>query len=183
MSFRKTLLTLCAGCAIGLAAVNVPPPSVDLPSPGDGKVATAVLSGGCFWGVEAVFERLKGVIACDPSQISYGKPLQIFFAVAHGPTRITRQGPDVGAQYRSVIFYSTDAQKNVAKAYIAQIGRSHVFRDAIATGVSLLPGFFPAEDHHRHYLQRNPLDPCIVPNDWPRLRALEEQFPGLLNRH
>jgi len=214
MTYCKTLwvsilVLLCVGC---LTAANVPPPATDLPSPGAGKVATAVLSGGCFWGVEAVYERLKGVIAVvagyaggkaedahyervgsgrtkhaesvqityDPSQISYGKLLQVFFAVVHDPTQIDRQGPDFGPQYRSVIWYSTDGQKQVAQAYITQIARAHVFRDPIATAVSLLPGFFPAEDHHQHYLQHNPNDPYIVQNDMPKLRALEQQFPDLL---
>ena len=212
MTFGKTLLLLCLACAASLKAANVPPPAVDLPNPGAGKVATAVLAGGCFWGVEAVFERLKGVIAVvagyaggkaedanyervssgrtkhaesvqityDPAQISYGKLLQVFFAVAHDPAQIDRQGPDSGPQYRSAIFYSSDAQKKVAQAYITQIERAHVFRDPIATQVSLLTGFFPAEDHHQHYVQRNPNDPYVVQNDLPKLKALEQQFPDLL---
>jgi len=214
MNFGKALLLIGAGCAVSLAAVNVPPPAVDLPPAGDGKAATAVVSGGCFWGVEAVFEQLRGVIsvvagyaggkaadahyeivssgrtkhaesveiAYDPSQISYGKLLQIFFAVVHDPTEINRQGPDFGPQYRSAIFYATDAQKNVALAYIAQLQQARVFKKPIATEVSLLPGFFPAEEHHQHYLQRNPDDPYIVQNDLPKLRALAEQFSGLLKR-
>src|SRR5664279_2382079 len=159
MSFR-TLLWVPLLVVFNLAAANVPPPATDLPSPAAGKVATAVLSGGCFWGVEAVFERVKGVInvvagyaggkaeeahyetvgsgrtrhaesvmiTYDPSQISYGKLLQVFFAVAHDPTQIDRQGPDFGPQYRSVIFFSTEAQKKVAQAYIRQLERAHVFR-------------------------------------------------------
>jgi len=214
MNFGKALLLISAGCAVSLAAVNVPPPAADLPPAGGGKVATAVVSGGCFWGVEAVFEQLQGVTAVvagyaggkaedahydrvssgrtkhaesvqityDPSQISYGKLLQVFFAVAHDPTQINRQGPDFGLQYRSAIFYSTDGQKQVAQAYIAQIQRAHVFREPISTEVSLLPGFFPAEEHHQHYLQRNPDDPYIVQNDLPKLKALEQQFPDLLKR-
>ena len=218
MSFRKVpwaswLVVLSVGCA-NLTAANVPAPAVDLPSPGAGRVATAVLSGGCFWGVEAVFERLKGVIAVvagyaggkaadaqyekvstgrtghaesvqityDPSQISYGKLLQVFFAVAHDPTELNRQGPDVGPQYRSAIFYSAEAQKKVAQEYIAQIGRAKVFRDPIVTQVSLLPGFFPAEEPHQHFLQRNPDNPYIVANDLPKLKDLERQFPELLKQ-
>ena len=208
MSFRKTWwVALLVG--FHLTAANVPPPATDLPSPGQGKVATAVLSGGCFWGVEAVFERLKGVlnvvagyaggkaeeahyetvgsrrtrhaesvmITYDPSQISYGKLLQVFFAVAHDPTQIDRQGPDFGPQYRSVIFYANDAQKKVAQAYITQIERARVFRDPIATQVSVLPGFFPAEESHQHFLQRNPNNPYIVQNDLPKLKALETAIP------
>jgi peptide-methionine (S)-S-oxide reductase len=206
--------TLWAGIllAASLTAANVPPPATDLPSPGAGKVATAVLSGGCFWGVEAVFERLKGVTAVvsgyaggkaeeahyervetgrtkhaesvqityDPSQISFGKLLQVFFAVAHDPTEVDRQGPDYGPQYRSVIWYSSDGQKDVAQAYIRQIGQAHVFHGSIATQVSLLPGFFPAESHHQHFLEHNPGNPYIVQNDLPKLRALQQQFPDLL---
>lgn len=201
-------------CGASLMAANVPPPAVDLPAPGAGKVATAVFAGGQFWGTEAVFERLKGVIAVmagyaggkaedaqeskvvtgktkhveavqityDPSQISYGKLMQVFFAVAHDPTQIDRQGPDLGSQYRSVIFYSTDGQKQVAQAYIRQIERAHAFHDPLTTQVSLLTGFFPAEDHHQHYVQRNPNDPYVVQNDAPRLKALAEQFPDLLKQ-
>ena len=200
---------LCASIA---AAADVPPPAVDLPPPAVGKVATAVLAGGQFWGMEAVFEHLKGVIAVvagyaggkaedaqeekvvsrrtkhaeavqityDPSQVSYGKLLQVFFAVAHDPTQIEGQGPDVGPEYRSIIFYSTDGQKQVAQAYVRQLEKAHVFHDAIATQVSLLPGFFPAEEHHQRYAQRNPNNPYVVQNVRPKLKALEQQFPDLL---
>ncbi len=199
-------------CAARLTAANVPPPAIDLPQPAAGKVATLVLAGGNFWAMEAVFERMKGVIAViagyaggkaedaqeskvvtgrtkhveavqvtyDPSQISYGKLLQVFFAVAHDPTQIDRQGPDAGSQYRSVIFYSTDGQKQVAQAYIRQIERAHVFHDPLTTQVSLLPGFFPAEDHNQHYAKRNPNDPYVVQNILPKLQALEQQFPDML---
>jgi peptide-methionine (S)-S-oxide reductase len=213
MSFYKTLwMAVLVGCAANLTAANVPALATDLPSPGAGNVATAVLSGGCFWGVEAVYERLTGVIdvvagyaggkaadaqyekvetgrtghaesvqiTYDPSQISYGKLLQVFFAVVHDPTEIDRQGPDFRPQYRSVIFYSSDAQKKVAQAYIAQIERARVFSDPIATRVSVLPGFFPAEESHQHFIQRNPGNPYAVQNDLPKLRALAKQFPELL---
>jgi peptide-methionine (S)-S-oxide reductase len=196
----------------GLAAANVPPPAVDLPPPSGGKVATLVLSGGSFWGVEAVFERVRGVIAViagyaggkpedahfdlvgagrtkhaesvqityDPAQIAFGKLLQVFFAVVHDPTQIDRQGPDYGPQFRSVIWFSNDAQKKVAQAYITQIARSHAFRDPIMTQVAVLMGFFPAEQNQQHYVQRNPNDPYVVQNVMPRIQALEQQFPDLL---
>ena len=202
-------LLLCASAAV---AADVPPPAVDLPPSAGGKVATVVLAGGQFWGMEAVFERLKGVIAVIagyaggkaedaqetkvvtrrtrhaeavqityvPSQISYGKLLQVFFAVAHDPTQVNGQGPDIGAEYRSVIFYSTDGQKQVAQSYIRQLDKAHVFHDAIDTQVSLLPGFYPAEDHHQHYAQHNPNNPYIKQNVEPKLKALEQQFPDLL---
>ena len=203
---------LGAICASTLTAANVPPPAVDLPAPAAGKVATAVLAGGQFWGVEAVLQKLKGVIAVvpgyaggkaedaqesmvvarktkhaesvqityDPSQISYGRLLQVFFAVVHDPTQIDRQGPDIGPQFRSVIFYSSDGQKQVAQAYIKQIEKAHVFHDPIATQVTLLPGFFPAEDHHRQYVRQNPNDPYVMQNISPKLQALQQQFPDLL---
>jgi peptide-methionine (S)-S-oxide reductase len=207
----KTALMLAVTAAT-LFAADVPPPKIDLPAPGAGKVATAVLAGGQFWAMEAIFMRLKGVIAAlpgyaggkaedahedrvvtgktkhadavqityDPSQISYGKLLQVYFAVAHDPTQINRQGPDFGSQFRSVIFYSSDGQKQVAQAYIAQIDKAHVFHDPIATQLSLLTGFFPAEDHHMHYVQHNPNDPDVVQNVRPKLDALQQQFPDLL---
>jgi peptide-methionine (S)-S-oxide reductase len=152
--------------------------------------------------MEAVFEELKGVIGVwagytrgkaedaqepesvqilyDPNRISYGKLLQVLFAVAHDPTAIDRQGPDAGPQFRSVIFYSTDGQKQVAQAYIKQIDRAHVFQAPITTQVALLPGFFTAEDHNQHYVKRNPNDPYVVENIVPKLKALRGQFPDLL---
>ena len=200
---------LLAGC---LSAATVPPPAVDLPPTPAGKVATMVVAGGQFWGPEAIFEELKGVIAVvagytggkaedanfdavaagrtkhaeavqityDPSQITYGKLLQIFFAVVHDPTQMGRQGPDVGPQFRSAIFCSSDAQKKVAQAYIAQINRARVFRDPIVTEVSTLQGFFTAEAHQQHYVQRNPADPYVVANIEPKLTTLMNQFPDLL---
>jgi peptide-methionine (S)-S-oxide reductase len=203
------LLATTAGL---LAAANVPPPKIDLPGPGGGKVATTVLAGGNFWSMEAIFERLNGVIAVipgyaggkaedahedrvvtgktrhaqavqityDPSQISYGKLLQVFFALAHDPTQIDRQGPDAGSQFRSVIFYSTDGQKQVAQAYIAQIQKAKTFSDPIATQVTTLTGFFPAESHHLHYARQNPNDPYVKQNVAPKVQALEQQFPDLL---
>jgi peptide-methionine (S)-S-oxide reductase len=205
------LVSILAGCAW---AANVPPPAVDLPRPASGKVATAVLAGGCFWGVEGVFEKLNGVIAVvagfaggkaeqanyetvssgrtrhaesvqityDPAIVSYGKLLQVFFAVAHDPTEVDRQGPDFGPQYRSVIFFANDAQKRVAQQYISQLEHAHVFGNPIATQVTTLTGFFPAEAYHQHYLQQHPNDPYIVANDMPKLKALEEQFPELVKR-
>lgn len=201
---------LLAPCC--LLAANVPPPAVDLPALGAGKVATAVLAGGNFWSAEAVFERLKGVIAAvagyaggtaedarsaavasgrtkhaesvqityDPALISYGTLLQIFFSVVHDPTEVDRQGPDFGAQFRSVIFYSSDAQKKIAQAYISQIQHGHVFHRPITTQVSLLQGFFPAEESQQHYVQRNPHDPYVGQNVQPKLKELEVQFPNLL---
>lgn len=206
------LWAACLLCAAALLAANVPPPAVDLPAPGDGKAATAVLGGGQFWDMEAVFERLKGVIAVvtgysggkaedaqetrvtsgrtrhaecvqityDPSRISYGNLLHVFFAVAHDPTQVNRQGQFSGPPFRSVIFYSSDGQKQVAQAYIRQIDHAHVYLTPIETQVSLLTGFFPAESHNQHYVQRNPNAPYVTQDVTPKLKALEEQFPNLL---
>ena len=193
-----------------LSAAEFPAPAVDQPASAN-HTATAVFAGGCFWGVEAVFERLKGVtnavsgfaggsaytahyevvssgttghaesvqVTYDPAQISYGKLLEVFFSVAHDPTELNRQGPDEGTQYRSVIFYSTDAERKVAEAYIQQLNDAKVFKHKIVTQLTALNGFYPAEEHHQHFLEHNPNYPYIVYNDLPKLRELKKQFPDL----
>jgi peptide-methionine (S)-S-oxide reductase len=172
---------------------------------------TAVLAGGCFWGVEAVFEHVKGVVSVasgysggtaksanyelvsrgatghaesvrityDPSQISYGQLLRIFFAVAHDPTELNRQGPDVGTQYRSAIFYSNQEQKRIGEAYIKQLNQAHAFPRPIVTQVAALSSFYQAEDYHQNYARRHPNDAYIVINDLPKVEALRMQFPNL----
>jgi len=119
-------------------------------------------------------------ITYDPARVSYGKLLQVYFAVAHDPTELNRQGPDEGTQYRSAIFYSSDAQKNVAEAYIQQLDQAKIFRHRIVTQVVPLPGFYRAEGYHQHYLQLHPDNPYIVYNDLPKLKNLEREFPELL---
>lgn len=174
---------------------------------------TVVLAGGCFWGMQGVFERLRGVttivgyaggsaatatydqvstgttghaesveIRYDPSVISFGQLLDVFFTVAHDPTQVDRQGPDQGSQYRSVIFYTTPGQRAAALAKIAALTKAHAFRDPIVTQVVALRGFYPAEAYHQHFMDHNPTDPYIVFNDVPKVRALQAQFPGLLRR-
>ena len=170
---------------------------------------TAVFAGGCFWGVEAVFDHVKGVkraisgyaggnvsgpsyeqvstgdtghaesveVIYDPSQVSYGKLLQIFFSVAHDPTEINRQGPDFGTQYRSMIFPANAEQASVAKAYITQLDQAHVFRKAIATRVEGGRPFYPAENYHQDFLTRNPTYPYIVINDLPKIEDLKRVVP------
>jgi len=204
---------LCGAAAITLAASEFPAPAKDVPLAA-GSTQTAVLAGGCFWGVEAVFERLKGVsdvvsgfaggskatahyevvslgttghaeavrISYDPSQITYGQLLRVFFAVAHDPTELNRQGPDEGTQYRSSIFYAGDEQRQVARAYIEQLDAAHLFKRRIATTLVPLEGFYPAESYHQNFLERNPTYPYIVYNDLPKLRHLEKTFPDLLKR-
>ena len=173
----------------------------------------AVFAGGCFWGVEGVFERLKGVsnvvsgfaggskasahyeivstgmtghaesveITYDPKQITYGQLLKVFFAVAHDPTELNRQGPDEGTQYRSAIFYGTTEEKAVADAYIRQLNDAKLFRRGIVTQVTPLNGFYAAEAYHQHFLDRNPTHPYIVYNDLPKIDRLKEMFPQLVN--
>jgi peptide-methionine (S)-S-oxide reductase len=194
------------------SAGEFPAPSVDIPAAAKKQKATAVLAGGCFWGVEAVFERLKGVsgvvsgfaggdkstahyemvgagrtghaesvkIVYDPSQVSYGQLLEVFFAVVHNPTELNRQGPDEGTQYRSAIFYSNDDQKRVAEAYIQQLNKAGVFSRPIVTVVTPLAGFYDAEEYHQHFIDRNPDNPYVVSNDLPKLKHLQQQFPEFL---
>ena len=194
-----------------LSAAEFPAPAVDIPAPAAKQTASVVLAGGCFWGVEAVFERLKGVsdavsgyaggkkstahyeivssgttghaesvqVTYDPRKVSLGKILQIYFSVAHDPTQLNRQGPDVGTQYRSAIFYSDDAQKKVAQAYIAQLGGASVFRRPIVTRLDPLAKFYPAEAYHQDYALTHPYSPYIVYNDQPKVENLERLFADI----
>jgi peptide-methionine (S)-S-oxide reductase len=171
----------------------------------------AVFAGGCFWGVEAVFEHVKGVIDVrsgysggsketanyddvsgsqtkhaetveirfDPAKVTYVQLLYIFFAVAHDPTEVNRQGPDVGAQYRSVVFYVDQKQAATAKAFIRSLDESKALKKPVATQVVPLVAFFPAENYHQDFLTNNPAHPYIVAHDLPKLAALKEKFPSL----
>ena len=184
--FSGLALTLVV---VSSRAAEFPAPTVDIP--GARTQSVAVFAGGCFWGVEAVFERLKGVsdvvsgyaggnqstahyemvgtgrtghaesvqVTFDPSQISYGKLLQVFFSVAHDPTQLNRQGPDEGTQYRSSIFYTSEEQKRVAEAYIQQLNGAKVFRHPIVTQVVPLKGFYAAEEYHQNYIEHIPTIP------------------------
>jgi len=188
-------------------AVIVPAPAVDT-APAGGGLQTVVLAGGCFWGVQAVYQHTKGVtsavsgyaggakqtahyemvgtgrtghaesvqVTYDPKQISLGKILQIYFSVAHDPTELNRQGPDVGTQYRSAVFYADDEQKQIATAYIAQLGKAHVFSEPIVTKVEPLNGFYPAEDYHQDFAVLHPTYPYIAFNDLPKVKHLSEVF-------
>jgi len=175
---------------------------------------TAVLAGGCFWGVQGVYQHVRGVrkvlsgyaggdkskaqyrtvgtgrtghaesveIQFDPKQVSYGELLQIYFSVAHDPTQLNRQGPDVGTQYRSAVFYIDDSQKKIAEAYIAQLDKAKVFERPIVTTVSADTGFYAAEDYHQDFLVNNPDNPYIVFNDLPKVHNLEKLFPRIYLR-
>jgi peptide-methionine (S)-S-oxide reductase len=179
-------------------------------SPNKGE-DTAVFAGGCFWGVEGVFEHLKGVtnvvagfsggdaatahyemvsssttdhaesvkITYDPSKISYGQLLKVFFSVAHDPTQLNRQGPDHGKQYRSAIFFANKKQEKIASSYITQLNKAKVFPAPIVTQLVPLKGFYAAEDYHQHFLKEHPDYPYIVINDLPKLAQLKKSFPDL----
>ena len=187
-------------------AVVIPPPAQDQPA-GDG-LETAVVAGGCFWGVQGVYQHTAGVVSAvsgyaggtkatadyrtvssgttghaesvqikfDPKTISYGKILQIFFSVVHDPTQLNRQGPDTGPQYRSAIFTTSDAQKKVAEAYIAQLEKAKVFGKPIVTKVGKLEAFYPAEAYHQDYLTLHPNQPYIAYNDIPKVENLKKLF-------
>ena len=190
-------------------AVIIPPPSIDEKS--SAATEKAVFAGGCFWGVQGVFQHVKGVtnavsgytggsartahydmthdgtsghaesveITYDPKQITYGQLLQIFFSVAHDPTQLNRQGPDVGSQYRSTIFPRNQEQSDVAKAYIAQLDQAKLFKRRIVTPIEAGKEFFPAEKYHQDYLVRNTDDPYILYNDLPKLRNLKKILPDV----
>ena len=204
-------VTFSACSAANASAKAVPDPTLDAPLASAKGEQTAVLAGGCFWGVEAVFENVKGVtdvrsgysggspadaqygkvgtgetghaesvkITYDPSQITYGQLLKVFFSVAHDPTELNRQGPDSGTQYRSAIFYANEEQKRIAQAYIDQLNRAKVFGSPIVTEVSALQTFNEAEAYHQDYLVNHPDEPYIVINDMPKVENLRKQLPGL----
>ena len=193
------------------AATSVPPATEISHAPSAPGTQTIVLAGGCFWGIEAVFEHIKGVtdavsgyaggsrsqaeyetvstgttghaesvqITYDPSKVSLEKLLQVFFSVAHDPTQLNRQGPDVGPQYRSAIFFADAEQARVARAYIDQLTKAKVFPKPIVTQVVKLEGFYPAEAYHQNFAERNPTYPYIVYHDLPKVANLKKQFPDL----
>ena len=188
----------------------IPPPVTDAPTGGD-ATEVAVLAGGCFWGVQGVFQHVDGVtgavsgyaggepntaqyetvgtgatghaetvrVSFDPHHISYGRILQIYFSVAHDPTQLNRQGPDIGTQYRSTIFPANPRQTEIAKAYIAQLGEEHAFTAAIATTIEPGRTFYPAEAYHQDFLARHPRNAYIAAYDLPKLDELRRIFPDL----
>ncbi|MGI8493692.1 MAG: peptide-methionine (S)-S-oxide reductase MsrA [Pyrinomonadaceae bacterium] len=187
--------------------------AVALPTPQTNKNGeqTAVFAGGCFWGLEAVFEHVKGVsdvvsgysggsketadyetvstgetghaesvkVTFDPAQVSYEQLLKVFFAVAHDPTELNRQGPDTGTQYRSAIFYAGDGQKQLAEKYVAELTKSKAFPRSVVTQIVPLEAFYKAEDYHQDYLDHHPDQPYIVVNDKPKVENLQKKFPDL----
>lgn len=208
----KTYLSFVAGLlALNTAQAQIPAyAAAPRATPAKGE-QVAVLAGGCFWGVDAVFKHVKGVkrvvsgysgggsataryeivstgatghaesvkITYDPSQVAYSELLRVFFSVAHDPTQLNRQGPDVGSQYRSMIFYSNETQKETAQAYIAQLSKAGVFSGPIVTQVVPFVQFYAAEDYHQNYLANHTDQPYIAFNDLPKLKRLQQQFPTL----
>ncbi|RDS79124.1 peptide-methionine (S)-S-oxide reductase [Dyella monticola] len=206
--FALISLTACTAAA---TQATFPDPADDAPKTTMHGTQTAVLSGGCFWGMQSVFEHVRGVrqvwagysggdastahyqdvsegdtghaesieVQFDPAVISYGQLLKIYFAVAHDPTTLNRQGPDAGTQYRSEIFYANAQQQKIAQSYIAQINAAKVFDDSIVTLVQPLKGFYPAEDYHQDYARKHPDDPYIVINDAPKVAHLKQMFPAM----
>ncbi|WP_380787929.1 peptide-methionine (S)-S-oxide reductase MsrA [Sphingomonas sp. R86521] len=216
---KKTLVTTaCAVGILGIAlstgmaqaerAVVIPAVKADVPAARG--MQTAILAGGCFWGLEAVFEHVKGVksvtagyaggtratatydqvstettghaeavkITYDPTRVSYGTLLRVYFSIAHDPTELNRQGPDSGPSYRSAIFPQTPAQAQVARAYIAQLGQTHAYPRPIVTKLET-GGFYPAEAYHQNFFDRNPTHPYIVAWDKPKVAAFRKAFPTI----
>lgn len=217
---RQILVGLAAASALALPMaynpvaaqeepVVIPAPAMDLEA--TGTVATATFAGGCFWGVQGVFQRVKGVsnavsgysggaaetasydltnrgdtghaetveITYDPSQVSYGDLLHIFFSVAHNPTQLNYQGPDRGTQYRSTIFVRSPEEEEVVRAYIAQLDAAGLFEGPIVTTLEPFKAFYPAEQYHQDFLTLNPDWPYIVVHDLPKIAALETIFPDM----
>jgi peptide-methionine (S)-S-oxide reductase len=222
----RTMFRGLAGLGIGIAAailftaraiagptgpLTLPDPALDRPVATVAGQQTIVFAGGCFWGVQAVFQHVKGVISAtsgyaggtvasptyeqvssgttghaesvrvvfDTSQVSLGQLLKVFFSVAHDPTELNRQGPDVGPQYRSAVFYTTDAQRRIVQAYVAQLTATKTFRRPIVTEVAPLKAFNEAEAYHQNYYNLHPNQPYIVINDKPKVEALRTQFADL----
>ena len=212
-----TALLLVAGAGLPVLrsgaeeARVIPPPALDASTAPAAASEVAVLAGGCFWGVQGVFQHVNGVtnavsgyaggeqktarydvvtsgttghaesvqITFDPRRISYGRILQIYFSVAHDPTELNRQGPDVGTQYRSAVFPTNPEQARIAKAYIAQLNQARAYNKAIVTKIEPDRAFYPAEDYHQDFLTRNRHYPYIVINDLPKIENLKRVFPDL----
>jgi peptide-methionine (S)-S-oxide reductase len=211
ISLRSCVVGFVLAAGIGYAAPSIPPLKADVALAKKPGKETAVFAGGCFWGVQSVFQRVKGVqrtvagysggkaetatykqvvtettghaesveVTYDPAVITYGQLLRIYFSVAHDPTQLNRQGPDVGTSYRSAIFYTNEEQQRLANAYIAQLNEQKVFHGPIVTQVTPLKAFYRAEDYHQDYAYYNPNNPYIQVCDRPKIEALKQQFPEL----
>src|SRR4030088_3494289 len=210
IALTLTVLVGAGACRAGSGAA-VPAPVADEVKATSPAKQTVVIAGGCFWGIQAVFQHVKGVVSAtsgyaggsaknaeyevvstgdtghaesveivyDPSQITYGELLRVFFSVAHDPTQLNRQGPDSGTQYRSVIFYNSDEQKRIAEAYVVQLEKARIFPRQIMTQLVALKAFYPAEAYHQDYAAQHPNNPYIVYNDAPKVAHLHQTFPEL----
>jgi peptide-methionine (S)-S-oxide reductase len=197
------------------AAVAIPNPVVDEPIAAAKGQQTVVLAGGCFWGIQSVFEHVKGVksatagyaggtvknpsyeqvssgatghaesvkIVYDPSKVTFGQLLKVFFSVAHDPTELDRQGPDSGTQYRSAIFFTSDTQQRIAKAYIDQLNGAKVYPQPIVTELTPYSAFYQAEDYHQDFADKNPYNTYIMMNDAPKVANLKKELPDLYKAH
>ena len=193
------------------AATVIPDPAVDETLASQKGQETIVVAGGCFWGIQAVFQHVKGVsratsgysggtvknpdyeqvssgstghaesveIVYDPSKITLGQLLKVFFSVAHDPTELNRQGPDTGTQYRSIIFFANQDQRHIAEAYVRQLDQAKVFSSPLVTQIVPFKAFYPAEDYHQNYAAEHPSNPYIATFDLPKVKNLQQQFPGL----
>jgi peptide-methionine (S)-S-oxide reductase len=203
-------MCIAKGTELKLAKMLIPLLVLATPASAAPRTETAILAGGCFWGMEWVFEHVKGVsdvvsgyaggnsrdasydkvssegtghaeavrITYDPARISYAQLLQIYFTVAHDPTQVNRQGPDVGPSYRSAVFPQSPQQAQIAKAFIARLQASHMYKQPIATRIES-GGFYPAEAYHQDFARKHPSYPYIVFNDRPKLAALKAKYPSL----
>jgi peptide-methionine (S)-S-oxide reductase len=219
---KRSALAGCALLAIVFALTRpasskpapFPDPAVDDPFAAAPSQRSVVVAGGCFWGVQAVFQHVKGVVSAtsgysggetrnpsyeavctgrtghaesvrvvyDPSQVSFGQLLKVFFSVAHDPTEVNRQGPDTGTQYRSAVFFEGNDQERITRAYIEQLNQAKIFRRAIATQVMPLAAFYQAEAYHQDYATKHPYEPYIAINDLPKVEALRKEHPGLYKK-
>jgi peptide-methionine (S)-S-oxide reductase len=211
MRMLTTLLLAGVLALTTAAATPFPDPAVDNTLAPASSEESVVLAGGCFWGMQAVFQHMKGVVSAtsgyaggnartaryemvssgttghaesvrvvfDRSQMTLGQVLKVFFAIAHDPTELNRQGPDEGPQYRSAIFFALESQKKVAEAYVAQLAEARVFKRKIVTQIVPLEGFFEAEAYHQDYATKHPFDPYIVINDRPKVDNLRKLMPAL----
>jgi len=213
--YRRMDTVSAAANSSAASSAPIVAPAADDQLAGAPGHATAVFAGGCFWGTQSVFQRVKGVtgtmagyaggaadtatydqvttettghaesvkVTYDPSKITYGTLLRIFFSVAHDPTTLNRQGNDVGTSYRSAIFYESEEQHKLAQAYIAQLDAAHVFHGKIVTQLTPLKGFYDAETYHQDYATKNPNNPYIQVCDVPKIHELEAQFPELFQKY
>jgi peptide-methionine (S)-S-oxide reductase len=194
------VVMLCGLAAVGVASADspataLPAPAVDNPAGVGQREQVAYFAGGCYWGVEGVFEHVRGVrqaisgqaaggvetvkLVFDPATVSYGQLLQVFFSVVHDPTQLDRQGPDVGPRYRSEVLAADATQQRIATAYVAQLTGAHAFASPIVTRIGPVRGFRSADDDQQDYLRRHPGDAYIVRNDMPKLTQLKLLFPAL----